>query len=360
MIEETGFCHGIENYSRHLDFRRPGEAPYTLLDFFSYANKDFLTIVDESHMTIPQARGMYFGDRTRKETLINYGFRLPSAIDNRPLTFVEFCKRIGQTIFVSATPAEYELKKANVGSQTSHIVEQLVRPTGLLDPSIEIRKTKNQMADLVKEIEKRISKNQRVLVTTITKRLAEDIAEYLVERNIKAYYLHSEIHTLERPKILRDLRSGKHDVVVGINLLREGLDLPEVSLVAILDADKEGFLRNDTTLIQTMGRAARHVDGHVIMYADTVTDSMKRAIQETQRRRKTQEAYNIAHAITPKSIEKSLEETAPEELAENPSKQSLGELENASLQYLEKEMKKAAKALDFEKAAALRDKIKSF
>ncbi|MBI1888344.1 MAG: excinuclease ABC subunit UvrB [Candidatus Spechtbacteria bacterium] len=365
IIEETGFCHGIENYSRHFDFRRPGEAPYTLLDFFPYANKDFLTVIDESHMTIPQIRGMYFGDRSRKETLVEYGFRLPSALDNRPLTFAEFLKRIGRTIFVSATPAEYELKKSYAGSETSHIAQQLVRPTGLLDPSIEIRRTKNQMADLIKEIEKRVKKNQKVLVTTITKRLAEDIAEYLCERNIKAYYLHSEIHTLDRPKILHDLRSGTHDVVVGVNPLREGLDLPEVSLVVILDADKEGFLRNDTTLIQTMGRAARHVDGHAILYADIITDSMKRAIRETERRRKIQQKYNEAHAITPKSIEKPLEENYPEEsIPQGRSKEKSGKeishLDNTSLYYLEREMKKAAKAFDFEKAAALRDKIKLF
>ncbi|MFY9457447.1 MAG: excinuclease ABC subunit UvrB [Candidatus Spechtbacterales bacterium] len=368
MIEETGFCHGIENYSRHLDFRKPGEAPYTLLDYLNFnpsgsnpAGLKFLTFIDESHMSIPQLRGMYFGDRSRKQTLIDYGFRLPSAIDNRPLRFDEFNKRIGQTIYVSATPAEYELKKSS-GRDTNGIVQQLIRPTGLLDPSIEIRKTKNQMADLIKEIEKRTGKNQRVLVTTITKRLAEDIAEYLVERNIKAYYLHSEIHTLERPKILRDLRSGKHDVVVGINLLREGLDLPEVSLVAILDADKEGFLRNDTTLIQTMGRAARHIEGHIIMYADTITRSMKRAIKETSRRRKTQEEYNKKHGIIPKSIKKPLEENleklSVERVEANPQEDMSSEITSASLKYLEKEMRKAARELDFERAAKLRDKIK--
>jgi excinuclease ABC subunit B len=306
-------------------------------------------------MSVPQLRGLYFGDRSRKETLIYYGFRLPSAIDNRPLTFSEFNKKIGQTIYVSATPSEYELNKSKGGSYGG-IVEQLIRPTGLVDPSIEIRPTKNQMPDLIKEIEKRALKNQRVLVTTITKRLAEDIAEYLVEKNIKAYYLHSEIHTLERPKILRDLRSGKYDVVVGINLLREGLDLPEVSLVAILDADKEGFLRNDTTLIQTMGRAARHIEGHVIMYADVVTDSMKRAIKETDRRRKIQEKYNKEHNITPKSINK------PLELETDDFRKTISDddnnLDSASLKYLEKEMKKAARDLDFEKAAQLRDKIK--
>jgi len=375
MIEETGFCHGIENYSQHLDFRKPGEAPYTLLDFYTHAGySNFLTFIDESHMSMPQLRGMYFGDRSRKQTLIEHGFRLPSAIDNRPLRFDEFNKRIGQTVYVSATPAEYEIKKASryVGGSTPHIVEQLIRPTGLLDPSIEVRKTQNQMKHLIKDIKARVAKNQRILVTTITKRLAEDIAEYLVERDIKAYYLHSEIHTLERPKILHDLRSGKIDALVGINLLREGLDLPEVSLVVILDADKEGFLRNDTTLIQTMGRAARHVEGHVIMYADIMTGSMKRAIGETNRRRKIQEKYNEENNITPKSIEKPLEQF-PEEIVATDNKSPYGgspagrqlttgnnetkQLDNASLKYLEKEMKKAAKEMDFERAAELRDKI---
>ncbi len=366
LIEETGFCHGIENYSRHLDFRKPGEAPYTLLDYLKLSGSDpdsngFITFIDESHMTIPQLRGMYFGDRSRKETLINYGFRLPSAIDNRPLTFSEFNKKIGRTIYVSATPAEYELKKSYVRGRTPHIVEQLVRPTGLVDPSCEIRPTKNQMADLIKEIEKRVAKNQRVLVTTITKRLAEDIAEYLVERNIKAYYLHSEIHTLERPKILNDLRLGKYNVVVGINLLREGLDLPEVSLVAILDADKEGFLRNYTTLIQTMGRAARHIEGYVIMYADVMTDSMKRAIKETDRRRETQKNYNLDHNITPRSINKPLVSEGDQPGNTQNFTQNDAEItyfDELAIRELEKEMKKAARQLDFEKAAGLRDKIK--
>ncbi|OGZ58122.1 MAG: excinuclease ABC subunit B [Candidatus Spechtbacteria bacterium RIFCSPHIGHO2_02_FULL_43_15b] len=387
LLEQTGFCHGIENYSRHLDARYPGEAPYTLLDYFGHAansskfgspeNRDhraqyaaddlgFLTFIDESHMTIPQIRGMYFGDRSRKQALVDYGFRLPSALDNRPLTFDEFQQRIGQTIYVSATPAQYEceISKSHVGRRESHIIEQLVRPTGLLDPQIEIRPSKNQMGDLVKEIQKGVLKNQRVLVTTITKRLAEDIAEYFVERGIKAYYLHSEIHTLERPKILHDLRSGKYDVVVGINLLREGLDLPEVALVAILDADKEGFLRNDTTLIQTMGRAARHIEGRVIMYADNITESMKRAIKETERRRKIQEKYNKDRGITPKTIEKPLEEldivTETNYKLVSRGKGQFTELDSASLKYLEKEMKKAAKNLDFEKAAEFRDKIKNF
>jgi excinuclease ABC subunit B len=381
MIEETGFCHGIENYSRHLDFRNPGEAPYTLLAYFG---QKFITFIDESHMSIPQLRGMYFGDRSRKQTLIDYGFRLPSAIDNRPLNFSEFNKRIGQTVYVSATPAEYEMKKATrdkeQGTRTA-IIEQLIRPTGLLDPSVEVRKTKNQMADLIKEIKHRAAKNQRVLVTTITKRLAEDIAEYLVERNIKAYYLHSEIRTLERPRILNDLRSGKYDVVVGINLLREGLDLPEVSLVAILDADKEGFLRNDTTLIQTMGRAARHVEGHIIMYADTMTGSMKRAIKETNRRRKMQEKYNEKYSIIPKSITKPLAMNEIPSLDNSPLSASgqtippltvrggikggvtdsrISNLDSLAIRELEKEMKKAARELDFERAAKLRDKVKLF
>ena len=398
LIEETGFCHGIENYSRHLDFRKTGEAPYTLLDYLRFCHifldrerydknlrgRNFLTFIDESHMSIPQLRGMYFGDRSRKQTLIDYGFRLPSAIDNRPLKFNEFNERIGQTIYVSATPAEYEIKKCKYtnthdreylytrylrlgkglekGERASGIAEQLIRPTGLLDPSIEVKETKNQMTDLIKEIEKRAAKKQRVLVTTITKRLAEDIAEYLVERKIKAYYLHSEIHTLERPKILHDLRSGKYDVVVGINLLREGLDLPEVSLVAILDADKEGFLRNDTTLIQTMGRAARHVEGHVIMYADVITDSMKRAIRETDRRRKVQEKYNAENNITPASIQKKLEERSNNEPwnRDDSGQVTFAEfvnLDSLAIRELEKEMKKAARALNFEKAAQLRDKI---
>ena len=360
LMEQTGFCHGIENYSLHLDFRNPGDAPYTLLEYFKYSSGNkFLTIVDESHMSIPQTRGMYFGDRSRKNTLVEFGFRLPSAMDNRPLTFEEFNARIGQTIYVSATPNEYETEKAT----RVHIAEQLIRPTGLLDPEIEIRPTEGQMKDLIKEINKRVEKNHRVLVTTITKRLAEDIAEYLVEHDIKAYYLHSEIHTLERPKILHDLRAGKYDVVVGINLLREGLDLPEVSLVAILDADKEGFLRNDTTLIQTMGRAARHVEGHVIMYADNITNSMKRAIKETDRRREIQKKYNKDNNITPKSIEKALEDI--DEVTKMDSELGRIDLDEpksaqdaASIKYLENEMKKAAREMDFERAAELRDKIR--
>lgn len=292
MIEQVGYCSGIENYSRHLSGRNEGEAPATLIDFFP---KDFLIMADESHVTIPQIGGMYAGDRSRKQTLIDYGFRLPSARDNRPLSFAEFEKKINQIIFVSATPGPYEIKSS------SQIAEQIVRPTGLIDPEIEIRPTKSQIDDLMSEIKATVKKKQRVLVTTLTKRMAEELSAYLAENGIKVQYLHSEIETFERVEILRDLRSGKYDVIVGINLLREGLDLPEVSLVAILDADKAGFLRNETSLIQTMGRAARHVDGHVVMYADKVTPAMNAAIKETARRRKIQEAYNKKHKITPKS-----------------------------------------------------------
>ncbi|MBI4281397.1 excinuclease ABC subunit UvrB [Candidatus Uhrbacteria bacterium] len=327
MMRSVGYCQGIENYSRYLNGRNPGEPPFTLLDYFNYDNsviarnpvtkqspgdrhglrprddrKSWLLFMDESHIGIPQVRGMYAGDRSRKEVLINYGFRLPSALDNRPLRSEEFAKRIPQTIFVSATPGPHELSIC----KRDQIIEQLVRPTGLLDPEIEIRKTEGQIPNLLKEIEKRVKKHQRVLVTTLTKRMAEELADYLKEEKIKVTYLHSDIDTMERLDILNDLRKGEYDVLVGINLLREGLDLPEVSLVAILDADKEGFLRNDTTLIQTMGRAARHVEGRVIMYADTMTGSMKRAIEETTRRRKIQEVYNKKHGITPRSITKAL------------------------------------------------------
>jgi excinuclease ABC subunit B len=300
MIEEIGYCNGIENYSRHFDNRQAGEPPYTLLDFFP---KDYLTIIDESHIAVPQISGMYAGDRSRKETLVSHGFRLPCAFDNRPLNFGEFIKKTNQIIYTSATPGDYELKKSE------QIVEQLIRPTGLLDPKIEIRKTDNQIADLITEIEKTVRKKQRVLITTLTKRMAEELADYLAEKNIKAHYLHSEIQTLARVDILRDLRQGKYDCVVGINLLREGLDLPEVSLVVILDADKQGFLRNERTLIQTMGRAARHVEGRVIMYADQISDSMKGALRETSRRRQVQEDYNKKHRITPKSISKELQKS---------------------------------------------------
>jgi len=294
MMQEVGYCNGIENYSRHLTGRKPGEPPATLMDFFP---KDFLIFIDESHVTIPQIRGMYAGDHSRKETLVEFGFRLPSAIDNRPLNFHEFNKKINQAVYVSATPSEYELRKSD------QVVEQLVRPTGLLDPKIEIRPAKGEVKDLIKEIRITVNKGQRVLVTTLTKRMAEELAEYLKEGGVKVQYIHSEVETLERVDILRDLRKGKYDVLVGINLLREGLDLPEVSLVAILDADMSGFLRNETSLIQTMGRAARHVEGRVIMYGDKITPAMKFAIGETNRRRKIQEKYNKKNKITPKSIE---------------------------------------------------------
>ena len=301
MMRRTGYCHGIENYSRHLDFRKSGEPPYTLLDFF-ISKGEFLTIIDESHASVSQIRGMFNGDHSRKSTLVNYGFRLPSALDNRPLKFPEFNKRIQKTVYVSATPGKYELDKCG----KTNIAEQLVRPTGLLDPTIEIQPTKNQIEHLLEEIKKRIARKERVIVTTLTKRMAEDLSEYLAEAKIKVNYIHSEIKTLERLKILKDFRLGNHDVLVGVNLLREGLDLPEVSLIAILDADKEGFLRNTTTLIQTMGRAARHVNGHVIMYADKLTKSIKASIGETTRRRKKQEEHNKVNDITPTTIRKAI------------------------------------------------------
>ena len=347
MLRETGYCHGIENYSRHLEFRKPEEAPWVLLDYFP---KDFLVFIDESHQTIPQLRAMYNQDRARKETLIEYGFRLPSCLDNRPLNFKEFNQKANQIIYVSATPGDYERKKAS----TKYIVEQLIRPTGLLEPSIEIRPTESQVKDLVKAIKKRILKRQRTLVITLTKRLAEELSDYLQEEGIKTHYLHSEIKTLERPNILKDLREGKYDVIVGINLLREGLDLPEVALVAILDADKEGFLRSKTTLIQTMGRAARHPEGHVILYADEITKSMREAISEVRRRRKIQQRYNKTHNITPKPIIK--------EIREWPFAHKKGIKEEFWIirdkKLLEKEMREAAKNLDFERAAKIRDLIK--
>jgi len=300
MMRQTGYCHGIENYSRHLDFRKPGEPAFSLLDFFG-SKGEFLTIIDESHITIPQLRSMYKGDHSRKSTLIDYGFRLPSAIDNRPLKFAEFEKRVQKVVCVSATPAKFEMDEAG----PDNIAEQLIRPTGLLDPTVEIIPTKNQVKHLISRIKERIAKNERVIVTTLTKRMAEDLSEHLAQNGIKVNYLHSEIKTLDRVKIIKDLQSGHHDVLVGVNLLREGLDLPEVSLIAILDADKEGFLRNATTLIQTMGRAARHKDGHVIMYADKITKSMETSINETQRRRIKQTAHNKKHGITPTSIARS-------------------------------------------------------
>ncbi|MFH1207488.1 MAG: excinuclease ABC subunit UvrB [Patescibacteria group bacterium] len=383
MIKEAGYCNGIENYSRYFDRRQPGQPPYTLMDFFPASRqrgpastrsgsstrggsaspaggpKDFLLVIDESHMTLPQIRGMYFGDRSRKATLVNFGFRLPAALDNRPFNFEEFNKKRHQTIYLSATPDEYEKYLSQ------QVVEQIIRPTGLLDPTIEVRPTEHQIDNLLAEIRATVKKKQRVLVTTLTKRLAEDLAEYLDDAGVKVHYLHSEIDTFERLEIIRDLRMGKYDVVVGINLLREGLDLPEVSLIAILDADKEGYLRSATALIQTMGRAARHLDGHIIMYADKITGSMKRAISETTRRRKIQKAYNKEHGITPKSIIKTVKDSR---LAGSKLKQTadMGQLTFKDLPKeeiphiisdLEAQMELAAQNLEFEKAAVLRDQI---
>ncbi|MBR5647362.1 excinuclease ABC subunit UvrB [Candidatus Saccharibacteria bacterium] len=354
MLKETGFVKGIENYSRHLDGRKPGQPPSTLLDFFP---DDFLLIVDESHMTLPQVRGMYNGDHARKTTLVDYGFRLPSALDNRPLTYGEFQARVNQAIYVSATPGEYELENSPKPA------EQVIRPTGLLDPEIEVRGSEGQIDDLMEEIDKRIAKGQRTLITTLTKRMAEDLTDHLKERGVKTAYIHSDIDTLERGDILRDLREGVYDVLVGINLLREGLDLPEVSLVAILDADKEGFLRSTSALIQTIGRAARHVEGKVIMYADFITESMEQAIAETNRRREIQEQYNIEHNITPTSIKKEvslgLRAIIPEKAVENKldiKRVPKDELPNL-VKQLSSEMQLAAANLEFEKAALLRDEI---
>jgi excinuclease ABC subunit B len=364
MLREVGYCSGIENYSRHLDRRAPGTHPWTLIDFLP---SDYLLIIDESHMSVPQIRGMYNGDRSRKDTLVEYGFRLPSAVDNRPLRFDEFEQVMGYTIYTSATPGPYEMSRAE------QVVQQIIRPTGLVDPQVEVRPTKGQVDDLVGEINARVEKGERVLVTTLTKRMAEDLADYLMELGTKVHYLHSEVETLERVGILRDLRLGVFDVVVGINLLREGLDLPEVSLVAILDADKEGFLRSDTALIQTIGRAARHVEGRVIMYADHITDSMKAAIDETNRRRSIQLAYNEEHQIVPVGIHKAIRDLTDQlsadakqkamALAEDRGdyrakhdKTSRAELERM-IAEMEKQMKEAAKALEFEKAAALRDEM---
>jgi excinuclease ABC subunit B len=353
MLREVGYCSGIENYSRPLAQRAPGSPPWTLLDFFP---DDFLMFIDESHMTIPQVHGMFNGDRARKETLIEYGFRLPSALDNRPLRFEEFEKKVHQVIFVSATPAAYELQVS------SQVAEQIIRPTGLIDPEVIVRPTKGQIDDLVAEIKTRIARHERVLVTTLTKRMAEDLSDYLHELSLKVHYLHSEVQTLERVEILRDLRLGVYDVVVGINLLREGLDLPEVSLVAILDADKEGFLRSETALIQTIGRAARHVNGQVIMYADTITDSMRRAIDETNRRRKIQMEHNAAHNITPQGIVKQVRDLTDRVRVVAEAKPSapleIPKAEGARvIAELEKQMKEAAQNWEFEKAALLRDQI---
>lgn len=357
MLQEMGFCTGIENYSRHMSGREPGSRPYTLLDYFP---DDFLIMVDESHVTLPQVRGMYEGDRSRKQSLVDYGFRLPSALDNRPLKFTEFESLINQAIFVSATPGPYEKE------HSAREIEQIIRPTGLLDPKVEVRPTKGQIDDLIGEINKNVEKNERVLVTTLTKKMAEDLTSYFEDLNIKVTYLHSDIDTLERMEKIKDLRLGKYDVLVGINLLREGLDLPEVSLIAILDADKEGFLRSETSLIQTIGRAARNVDGRVIMYADKITGSMERALKETNRRREIQDKFNKENNITPKSIIKSIRDDITVTIAaENKGEYldmdlgdtvDLEDLQNIVIK-MEEEMYKAAEALEFERAASLRDQI---
>ncbi|MGC8795278.1 MAG: excinuclease ABC subunit UvrB, partial [Bryobacteraceae bacterium] len=361
MIRQIGYCHGIENYSRHFSGRLPGEAPPTLLD---YLPQDALVFIDESHQTIPQLHGMYHGDRSRKETLVEYGFRLPSALDNRPLTFEEFENRVNQVIYVSATPGPYELTKSG-----GAVVEQIIRPTGLLDPEVEVRPSKGQVDDLLNEIRLRAERNERILVTTLTKRMAEDLAEYYTEVGVRCRYLHSEIETLERVKLLRDLRRGEYDVLIGVNLLREGLDLPEVSLVAILDADKEGFLRSSGALIQTIGRAARHIHGKAILYADTVTESMRVAIEETNRRRRIQMQYNLEHNITPQSIIKpidmSLVAIAEADYVTVPAEPEVPEAElspeqlEETIRELEQRMREAARKFEFEKAAELRDRIKA-
>ncbi|GAH91852.1 unnamed protein product [marine sediment metagenome] len=354
MLQEVGYCTGVENYSRHLQRRAPGSTPWTLLDYFP---SDFLMFIDESHMTLPQTRGMYHGDISRKQTLVDYGFRLPSALDNRPLNFEEFEERINQVIYVSATPKPYEYE------HSQQVVEQLIRPTGLLEPSIEVKPTKGQIDDLIYQIKTRVDKGERCLVTTLTKRMAEELSDYLREMEIKTHYLHSEVETLERVEILRDLRLGVYDVVVGINLLREGLDLPEVSLVAILDADKEGYLRSEEALIQTMGRAARHVNAHAIMYADSITTSMHKAIEETSRRRKIQEAYNKEHGITPQGIKKAIKDITErvQAVAETRIPYMVTPISREEMlrliKQLESQMKAAAKNLEFEKAALLRDRI---
>jgi len=354
MMREIGYCTGVENYSRHLQRRAAGSPPWTLIDYFP---PDFLLFIDESHMTLPQIRGMWGGDRSRKQTLIDFGFRLPSALDNRPLNFDEFKDRVNQVVYVSATPAPFEYE------HSQQVVEQLVRPTGLLEPTIEVKPTKGQIDDLIDQVKTRVSRGERCLVTTLTKRMAEELADYLREMDVKTHYIHSDVETLERVEILRDLRLGVYDVVVGINLLREGLDLPEVSLVAILDADKEGYLRSTGALIQTMGRAARHVEGHAIMYADTVTASMKAAMDEVNRRRRIQEAYNREHGITPQGIKKAIKditervkvvaESKAPYIASPGSPEELVRL----IKELEGQMKAAAKNLEFEKAALLRDRI---
>ncbi|MGI4828308.1 MAG: excinuclease ABC subunit UvrB [Janthinobacterium lividum] len=361
MIKSVGYCHGIENYSRHFSGRLPGEAPPTLLDYFP---KDFLVFIDESHVTVPQLHGMWHGDRSRKQNLVDYGFRLPSAMDNRPLRFEEFEGRVGQVVYVSATPGPYELTKA-----AGVVVEQIIRPTGLIDPEVEIRPIKGQIDDLLAEIRDRAERNQRVLVTTLTKRMAEDLANYYTEVGVRCRYMHSEIETLERIRLLRDLRKGEYDVLIGINLLREGLDLPEVSLVAILDADKEGFLRSQGSLIQTIGRAARHLEGRAILYADKMTDSMRRALDETSRRREKQQAYNEEHGIQPRSVIRSIDDSLAvilkadyadltEESADGvPDFANQAELDGHIVK-LEGEMREAAKKFEFERAAKLRDTVK--
>ena len=362
MMRQTGYCHGIENYSRHLDFRKPGEPPYSLLDFFA-SKGEFLTIIDESHISVPQLRNMHTGDHSRKSTLIEYGFRLPSAIDNRPLKFPELQKRIQKTVYVSATPNKYELEK----SGGNNIAEQLIRPTGLLDPTIEIQPTENQIPHLIETIKERTKNKERVIVTTLTKRMAEDLSEHLADNGIKVNYLHSEIKTLERLNILKDFRLGHYDVIVGVNLLREGLDLPEVSLIAILDADKEGFLRNTTTLIQTMGRAARHVNGHVVMYADKVTKSIDAAINETMRRRKKQEEHNKKHNITPTTIQKEISNfdlPIANVATKNYSLKSDGVIffgsanKQRTLKELTRLMEKAIRKFEYEKALVYKEQIR--
>jgi excinuclease ABC subunit B len=356
MMREMGFCPGIENYSRHLDGRNVGEPPYSLLNFYP---DDYLLFIDESHVTLPQLRSMYLGDRSRKQNLVEYGFRLPSALDNRPLRFDEFEQRVNQVIFVSATPAQTEVE------MSAQVAEQIIRPTGLIDPAVTVKPSEGQIDHLIGAINQRVEKNQRVLVTTLTKRMAEDLSEYLREVGIKARYLHSEIQTLERAEILRELREGRFDVLVGINLMREGLDLPEVSLVAILDADNQGFLRSETAMIQVAGRAARNVDGAVIMYADEITPSMDRVIRETERRRKAQLAYNEEHGITPATIEKAVKDLIEREAEEEAEEEGRPEVETLMsheeaehiIEQLEQEMREAAANLEFEKAAAIRDQI---